>query len=139
MTVAFGSTPDAGQMVERRDLAGHQSGSNESRPMRYKIAELFCVRGRVKRDEEPFRRRRGVSNKRQVKTGIVVCACNLHQITRGQAAFNDMQGGLGIRRSHADHSNDSDRHDQSLQLLDAKYARLEKKRSSDRPFWRRHK
>jgi hypothetical protein len=53
MTVAFGSTPDAGQMVERRDLAGHQSGSNESRPMRYKIAELFCVRGRVKRDEEP--------------------------------------------------------------------------------------
>jgi hypothetical protein len=27
----------------------------------------------------------------------------------------------------------------SLQLLDAKYARLEKKRSSDRPIWRRHK
>jgi len=63
--------PSIGQMAERRDLAAHQSGSNESRPMRYKVAELICVRGRVKRDEERFRGRRGVSNKREVKTDVV--------------------------------------------------------------------
>src|SRR5439155_20377839 len=41
--------PSVGQMVERRDLAGHQGRRNESRPMRYEVAELLCVRGSVKR------------------------------------------------------------------------------------------
>ena len=36
--------PAVGEMVERRDLAGHQGRRNESRPMRYEVAELLCVR-----------------------------------------------------------------------------------------------
>jgi hypothetical protein len=50
--------------------------------MRYKVAELPGVRGSVKCDEEPFRGRRGISDKREVKTGVVVRACNLRQIIR---------------------------------------------------------
>jgi hypothetical protein len=73
--------PSIGQMAEPRNLAAH-GATNPGRCAT--IAELICVRGRVKRDEERFRGRRGVSNKREVKTGVVVCACNLHQITRGQ-------------------------------------------------------
>jgi len=69
--------PSVGQMVERRDLAGHQGRRNESRPMRYEVAELLCVRGSVKRDEEPFCGRRGAADERQVKAGVVVCARKL--------------------------------------------------------------
>ena len=82
--------------------------------MRNKVAELLCVRGSVKRNEEPFCGRRGIADKREVEAGVVVGAGKLRQITRGQAAFNDMQRGVTARWRHADHSNDSDGHDRPL-------------------------
>ena len=48
-------------------------------------------RGSVKRDEKPFRGRRGVADEREVKTGVIVSARKLRQIIRGQSAFNNMQ------------------------------------------------
>jgi hypothetical protein len=42
--------------------------------------------------------------------------------------------GTAGQSGDADHSNDSDRHDRPLRLLGAKFARPEKKESSDRPM-----
>ncbi len=105
--------PAVGEMIEGRDLARHQGGRDEARPVRDQIAELARVVGGVQRDKESFGRGGGVADERQVEAGLVMGAGELHEVARREPAFQHVQGRLAGGRRDADHSNDPDGHRRS--------------------------
>src|SRR6478672_2962896 len=55
-----------------------------------------------------------MADKRQIKTGFIMGARELDQISRREAPFDDMQRGIARGRRDSDHSDDSGRHCSSL-------------------------
>ena len=93
-----------GEMVEGRDLAGRQGRRDEARPVCDQEAQPFGVLGGILGDQEALGRGGGVADQRQVEAGRVVRLGIGPQVGHGDAALDDVDGGLAAGRRDADHA-----------------------------------